>query len=49
MEHEFSNLFQSSKVADFLFDRLGNMLRQLICCNIKIPCCDIKVALNHKS
>ena len=49
MKKDVSNLSQGSKIVDALFYRFGNMLRQLICRNIKIPCRDKTVALKPKS
>ena len=49
MEREISNLSQSSKTIDVLFYGFRNMLRQLICHNIKIPCRNKTVALKPKS
>ena len=49
MKRDVLNLSQVSKMVDVLFYRFGNMLRQLICRNIKIPCHHKTVALKPKS
>ena len=49
MKKDVSNFSQGSKIVNVLFYRFGNMLRQLICHNIKIPCRDKTIALKPKS